>query len=93
MQLDGIDFEKILKRASAIFGLPGEEVLSPGKRKIQSKARSVVCFWATRELGMTATALARKLALSQPAVSKAAIRGEQIVKEEGLTLRNREAKL
>jgi len=48
------------------------------------QARSVFCCWAVRELGETATAVAQKLGITQPAVSIAVRRGEKIVREHKL---------
>jgi len=39
-----------------------------------------------RELGVSATALAKKLGLSQPAVSISVKRGKKIAKEKGVEL-------
>ena len=69
---------------SQVFEVAREEVLSPGKQRYRVKARSVLCFRAVQELGMTATALAKELSISQPAVSNAVSRGERIVREKGL---------
>lgn len=93
VQLDGFDFDKALERVLHLFSLSKEAVLSPDRRRLPSVARSVLCYWAFRELGITATALAKKLSLSQPAVSKAIVRGEQIAKDRGLTLWDKERKL
>jgi predicted transcriptional regulator len=59
----------------------GIYVQSKGRRKIQVAARSLLCYWAVRELGITATELAKLLGMAQPAVSYAVIRGEQMAKE------------
>jgi len=64
---------------------PGE-VYSPGKYKRLIKPRSVFCFWAVRELGETATSLAKRLDLTQSGVSKSVLRGEKIVKDMNLKL-------
>ena len=45
--------------------------------------RSVFCYWAARELGVTMTRLAGLLKISQPSVSICVSRGEQIVLQEG----------
>jgi plasmid maintenance system antidote protein VapI len=46
----------------------------------------VLCYWGTRELGMTTVGLARRLNLAQPTVSQAVKRGQKIAVELGLTL-------
>jgi capsule polysaccharide modification protein KpsS len=55
-------------------------------------ARSVLCYFLVRELGMTATTVANKLGIGQPAVSIAVARGEVIVREKGLALPRRQGK-
>ncbi len=93
LRMEGYDFERVLDRVSRLSGLVQEDILSAGKERPRSQARSLLCFWAGRHLGMTATALARRLAVSQPAVTKAIARGEQIAKRDGLTLRDADDKL
>jgi hypothetical protein len=44
-------------------------------------ARDLLCFWASQELGMSATDLAKRLNLTQTAVSIAVRRGEKIARE------------
>jgi len=57
-----------------------------GKYPKNVKARSLFCYWAVRELGISATSLARKLGLTQPAVSISVKRGQAIADENGLQL-------
>ena len=56
-----------------------EDVLSPGKYKKIVRARSIVCYWAARELGISQGVLAKKFKISQPAISLAIKRGEKRV--------------
>jgi len=51
--------------------------------------RSVFCYLLVRELGMTCTAVAKRLGIGQPAVSIALARGEKLAKEKGFTLPER----
>jgi hypothetical protein len=82
----GIDLEKLSKRVGMIFKVEPEKILSPGKYKNVVDARSVLCYWAVREIEISATDLAKRLKLSQPAVSIAVKRGNKIVREKGLIL-------
>ena len=50
------------------------------------KARSLLCFWANRELGMTTVAISHRLKLSQSAVSRASMRGEKIALQNDFQL-------
>jgi len=45
------------------------------------KARILLCFWAARELGMSHTALFKKLETSLAGVGFSVERGESIAKE------------
>jgi putative transposase len=62
------------------------DLYSPGKYRRLIKPRSVFCYWAVRELGETATSLAKRLGLTQAGVSKSVSRGETVVKERDLKL-------
>jgi predicted transcriptional regulator len=59
-----------------IFGVEKDVIYSKGHRKIQVAARSLLCYWVLRGLGLTATELAKRLGMTQPAVSYAVSRGE-----------------
>ena len=82
----GYTIEKVEKRVMEIFGVEKDVIYSKGRRKIQVAARSLLCYWAVRELGLTATELATHLGLTQPAVSYAVSRGEQMAKERNYNL-------
>ena len=51
-------------------------------------AKSLVCYWAVKELGMTGTEVSKLIGLTQPAVSKAVQRGEKIAYEKKFNLEN-----
>ena len=84
----GYTIENVKKRVLEILGVEKNVIYSRGRRKIRVAARSLLSYWAVRELGLTATELAKRLGMTQtqPAVSYAAIRGEQIVIEENYNL-------
>ena len=73
-------------KTSAKIGVKPEEIFQPGKQPVKVKARSLLCYWAVRELGVTMADLAPKLNISQPAVSMSARRGERIALENGYSL-------
>jgi putative transposase len=50
------------------------------------EARSLFCYFAVRELGYAATAVASYLGLTQPGVGYAVDRGEAIAREKTFTL-------
>lgn len=77
----GMDFEKAVVRVAELLGMAQAEVLSKGKKKQSVHARSLLCFLASEELGITQAALVRKLAISQGAVSAAVERGRKLAAE------------
>ena len=59
---------------------------TPGRYPAVVQARSILCFMAVRELGVTATELARQMGLTQPAISMSVNHGEGLVKEKKLSI-------
>jgi len=50
------------------------------------QARSLLCYWAGKELRMSVTEIANRLGLTQPAVSIATRRGGEIARQKGYSL-------
>ena len=88
LEAEGYDFNMVVERVAHLMGLKREEVLLPGKYKKVVEARGVVCYWAVRELGISQGVLARKFGISQPAISMAVKRGEQVVNSHDFSLLN-----
>jgi len=65
------------------------EVISMGRQERKVKARSLLCFWASRELGMSHTSLAKKLEMSLSNIGLSVERGESIVKDGSYALENK----
>ena len=81
LKAKGFDFDKVVDRVAELLGLQRAEVLASGKYKKVIAARSLVCFWGVRELGISQIHLALRFGISQPAVSMAVSRGEQLAKD------------
>ena len=88
IQGEGWDFEAVVSRVCDLFKLTGYEVLSVSKQRKRAVARSVLAYWAVKELGMSASAVAERLALSPSAASRCVQRGERIVAEDELAFWN-----
>ena len=58
-----------------------DEVFTKGRQDRKVKARSLLCFWAVRELGMSLTELAREFEMSVAGIGYAVERGETIARE------------
>jgi len=82
----GYNLERVAGRVAEVFGVRAEDLWVPGKYARVVPARSLFCYWAVRELGVGATEIARRLGLTQPAVSISVRRGERIAKEKGLAI-------
>jgi putative transposase len=86
LRRQGWDFERVLSRAAAIFDVPVEQVLYGGRQRPRTLARSLVCYWAVREVGLTSAELARRFGMTAAGVSNAVGRGERIAAERGLLI-------
>jgi REP element-mobilizing transposase RayT len=80
----GHDFYTVVDRVAKVLGINRSEVLSSGRQPHKVQARSLLCFWASRELGMSMVQLSKRLKISQPTASQSATRGEKIAKENKL---------
>jgi hypothetical protein len=86
LQSQGYDFRYALERVAQLSGLETERILKASKQPDRVFARSLLCHWAIRELGLTAVAVSKLLGISQPAVTRAAYRGESIAADHNLKL-------
>jgi len=86
MKRRGYDLDRIAKRVAEIYGIKPREIFSKGKQQRKVKARSLFCFWAVSELGMSLRELARRVEMSSPGVGFSVERGETIARENGLQL-------
>jgi REP-associated tyrosine transposase len=81
LKRQGYDLARIAGRVSEVLGMKPEDVFLKGRQDRKVKARSLLCFWAARELGMSHTALAKELEMSVAGVGFSVERGEMIAKD------------
>ena len=86
LKTSGVDLNFIAQRIAAILDISAEDVWQEGRYKNLVKARSLLCYWAVRELGESMTSMARRLNISTVAVSKSVKRGTEFIKENDLKL-------
>lgn len=72
--------------ASSVFLVILQDPGFPGRYPNTVQARSVLCHWAIRELGISTLELSKRLNVSQPTAGQSAKRGEEIVRKMGLKL-------
>jgi len=72
---------------SVVMGkVKADEVWAEGKYRRIVEARSLLCYWGVRELGVPMSSLARRLKISIPSVSDSVTRGRRIAEERQLHL-------
>ncbi len=69
-----------------IDGIEVDDIFLKGKQQKRVKARSLFCFWAVHELGISLTELARRLGISVAGVGYSVERGEIIALENDYQL-------
>ena len=82
----GFDLERVAARVSQVLEVKPKEVWAEGKYRRIVEARSLLCYWAVRELGIPMSSLARKFRISIPSVSDSVTRGRRIAEEKQLDL-------
>ena len=75
------DIDRVAEHVAKLLDMEVSEVWSVGKYRHIVKARSLLCYWAARELGVTMTSLAKRLKISPAAVTQSVLRGERLVME------------
>jgi len=86
LKRQGYDLDRIAKRVSGVLEIKPDEVFSKGRQDIKVKARSLLCFWAAKELGMSHTALGKKLEMSLAGVGFSVERRESIARKGNYSL-------
>lgn len=85
--MEGVDLEQVAQRVAEVLHVSVAEVWKHGKWPIAVQARSLLCYWAIREVGITATTLGAGLGITQSAVSRSAVRGERLTAKKGWQLK------
>lgn len=86
LKAQGWDIDRVAEQVAELLQMEVDEVWSPGRYQRLVAARSLLCYWAARELGVSMASLARRLNISSVAVSKSVLRGAALVKENNYTL-------
>jgi len=81
-----VDLDQVAQRVAEVLQIDSSEIWKEGKKAVTVRARSLLCYWAIKELGMTAVAVAKRVRLSEPTVLRAAERGTHLVGLNGWNL-------
>ena len=82
----GYDLDRVAMRVCELYGIDPEDILAKGKQHKRVQARSLFCYWAMTELGVSLTDLARRIGISVPAVGYSVERGGMVAKEHSFQL-------
>ncbi len=84
LKVEGFDLDKLAYHVAAFLKVDPEEIFALGKDRTRVRVRSIFCYFAVRELGITQVDLSRRLNLSPAAVTFAVRRGERLAREIGM---------
>jgi len=82
----GYDIKKAAERLCLLMDLETDEIWQIGKSRRRVAGRSLLCYWAVRELGMSMTALSKSLNVSLSSVSQSVKRGEEMAEANNYRL-------
>ena len=82
----GYDLDKVADRLCEIIGINQADIWAPGKERYRVQARSLLCFWASRDLKVSQSELSRKFKLSATTISQCVKRGEKIARDNHYSL-------
>lgn len=88
LKAQGYDLQRVTERAASLLELDVAAIFSSGRQDAKVKARSLACFWASRELGMPLSDLARAFGMSVSGISYAVARGETLARTNNFSLKD-----
>jgi hypothetical protein len=77
----GWSLEKLITRVCMLCEIEEDSIRKKARANDVSKAKALLCYWGTAELGLTTMKIAARLQISQQAVSKWAEKGRNTVED------------
>jgi hypothetical protein len=77
LEAEGFDLDRVAGRVAKVMSIKPDLIWEMSRRPQVVAARDLLCYWTSKELGISATDLAKRLNLTQPAISIAVRRGEK----------------
>ncbi len=78
----GWDLDRVIEKVAELYGMEREEIIARGRQRQRVNARSLLCYWACHELGMSLTEAGKLLGMTAPGVGYAVQRGRAIARDK-----------
>ncbi|HEB87716.1 MAG TPA: hypothetical protein ENI68_11980, partial [Gammaproteobacteria bacterium] len=75
---------KLVDTVCDYFDVKPTDLSRKGRQNTISIVKSLICYWGTQKLGISSTEIASYLGISQPAISKAGVRGADYTHQHGI---------
>jgi putative transposase len=82
----GWDLEKVIDHICKKYSIDKSDIMLKGRQDNKAKAKAVISYIAHRDLGISGTEIAKRLNISNVAVSKNVRIGSAIIEEDGMGL-------
>jgi putative transposase len=86
LKAEGYNLKKLVSRVSDIVGVSPAQTMDNQRDRKRTEARSILCYWAKEELGITQSQLAMELNLTPSAISHAVKRGRILVEKNSYSI-------
>ena len=82
LKSQGWDLDRLAAYVTKLLEIDVSVIWSAGKYRHIVEARSLLCYWAVRDLGVSMTSLAKRLNLSVAAITQSVGRGQRLKEEK-----------
>lgn len=86
LQKAGWDLKRISEKICSLSNMEIGDLKRKGRRNAISEAKGLVCYFASKQAGISAAEVGRFLEISGPAVSKNIVRGKLVAEERNIKL-------
>ena len=89
LEQQGMSLEQLIGRVCKRYAIKADQLMQKGRANDISVAKALICYWGIRKLGVTTVVLAKRLGISQSAVSQAEKRGQVSCLAENIEFENK----
>jgi len=82
----GWDLDHLCSYVCKLFSIEADQILRKGRANDVSRAKNLISFWASRELGISSKEIADYFGVSSPAISYSIKQGEKYARENDVKL-------